>query len=93
VEFALAKNQRIKPDLVYDARGLLCPIPIIRTSERIREMTTGEVIEVISDDPGIQVDMPAWCQSAGHKLLDLVRDGSDYRSFVRKGNVRGNRHE
>ena len=71
-------------DRVYDARGLLCPLPIIRASEEIRDMKPGEVLEVISDDPGIQEDMPAWCRSAGHRLLDLIRDGSEYRSFVRK---------
>jgi TusA-related sulfurtransferase len=71
-------------DLVYDARGLLCPLPIIGAAERIAGMEKGSVLEVISDDPGIREDMPAWCESAGHVLLGLVRDGRDYRSFVRK---------
>jgi len=87
VEIALADHRKIRADLVYDARGLLCPLPIIRASEEIRKMTVGEVLEVISDDPGIQTDMPAWCRSAGHKLLDLVREGTDYRSFVRKEKI------
>jgi tRNA 2-thiouridine synthesizing protein A len=69
---------------VYDARGLLCPLPIIRAAERISAMNEGEVLEVISDDPGIQEDMPAWCRSSGHILLDLFREGRDYRSYVRK---------
>lgn len=71
-------------DRVYDARGLLCPLPIIGAAERIDAMETGSILEVISDDPGIREDMPAWCDSAGHRLLDLVREGRDYRSFVRK---------
>ena len=78
------EKKKIESDRVCDARGLLCPIPIIRASEVIREMEAGEVLEVISDDPGIQEDMPAWCRSAGHRLLGLIRAGSDYRSYVRK---------
>ncbi len=81
------EKEKITANQVYDARGLLCPIPIIRASEKIRKMSVGEILEVISDDPGIRADMPAWCRSTGHKLLDIVRMGEDYRSYVRKEKV------
>ncbi len=78
------EKKHIVSDRVYDARGLLCPLPIIRAAEEIGKMEVGEVLEVISDDPGIQEDMPAWCRSAGHHLLELIREGSEFRSYVRK---------
>lgn len=89
---SLQKTEDFRIDAVCDARGLLCPLPIIRASERIGMMKAGEILEVISDDPGIQEDMPAWCESAGHRLLNLVKEGPDYRSFVRKGRRRSNRY-
>lgn len=72
------------PDLVYDARGLFCPIPIIRAAERIATMKAGEVLEVISDDPGIREDVHAWCVSTGHRLLRLHQDGRDIMALVQK---------
>ena len=85
------EGKDIVADRVCDARGLLCPLPIIRASEEIRAMAAGEVLELISDDPGIRVDLPAWCRSAGHRLLALTRDGTDYRSYVRKADPNGDR--
>ncbi len=73
-----------RPDFVYDARGLFCPIPIIRAAEKIAAMKDGEVLEVISDDPGIQEDVHAWCVSTGHRLLNLNQDGRDIMALVQK---------
>ncbi len=79
------RSQEIKPDRVYDARGLLCPLPIIGAADEIKDMGSGEVLEVISDDPGVMEDIPAWCESAGHHLIALLSEGEEYVSFVRKG--------
>ncbi len=74
----------VRPDEVLDAVGLYCPVPIIRTAERIRIMTTGRILEVVSDDRVILVDMPAWCRSAGHEYLGHAQNGREYRLFVKK---------
>jgi TusA-related sulfurtransferase len=78
----------VTPDAVLDTVGLFCPVPIIRTSERIRRMGAGEVLEVLSDDRVILIDLPAWCRSTGHAYLGSRRDGSEYHLFVRKGGER-----
>jgi tRNA 2-thiouridine synthesizing protein A len=54
---------------VVDTRGLYCPVPILRTRDRIRSMSSGDVLEVVSDDPAILEDMPAFCRSHGHEYL------------------------
>lgn len=78
----------VSPDAVIDTVGLFCPVPIIRTSERIRRMQAGQVLEVLSDDRVILIDLPAWCRSRGHAYLGSRRQGSEYHLFVRKGQER-----
>ncbi len=74
----------IKPDDVLDCVGIACPMPIFKTANRIKEMAAGQVLEVQSDDDGIEKDMPAWCKRTGNEFLGLVKDGEEYRVFVRK---------
>jgi tRNA 2-thiouridine synthesizing protein A len=70
--------------VVIDTRGTFCPVPIIRTSDAIRNLHSGGVVEVISDDPAIEYDMPAWCRSTGHSIRDMRRDGNVFRYLVVK---------
>jgi len=70
--------------LVIDTRGTFCPVPIIKTSEAIRTMDSGGIVEVISDDPAIAHDMPAWCRSTGHEIVYWRKLGEEFRYFVRK---------
>lgn len=72
------------PDATLDTLGLLCPVPIIKTAKRFKSMRAGEVLEVLSDDSGIETDMPAWCRSQGQEYLGLRREGNIYRVLVRK---------
>ncbi len=71
-------------DEVLDTVGLYCPIPIIRTAERIKRLDGGAVLEVISDDRVILIDMPAWCRSTGNSFLGSRQDGDEFRLLVRK---------
>jgi tRNA 2-thiouridine synthesizing protein A len=54
---------------VLDARGLLCPLPVIRTQDRVRTLTPGARLEILATDPGVLADLPAWCRVHGHTLL------------------------
>ena len=74
----------MKSDLILDTRGLFCPVPIIKTSEALKNLHSGAVVEVISDDPAIEMDMPAWCQSTGHEIRSSAREGKVYRYWVLK---------
>jgi tRNA 2-thiouridine synthesizing protein A len=57
-----------------DARGLLCPMPVIRTQDRIAVLQVGDVLEVHCSDPGAANDIPAWCRINGHKVIDVNQD-------------------
>jgi tRNA 2-thiouridine synthesizing protein A len=74
----------LKPNIIIDAKGLFCPVPIIKASEAIRSLRSGAIVEVISDDPAIEFDMPAWCRSQGHTIESVMVDGSVFHYFVRK---------
>jgi tRNA 2-thiouridine synthesizing protein A len=64
------------PDAVLDTLGLRCPVPVIRTSRKIKEVREGGVLEVLSDDPLIVIDLQAWCFSNGQEFLGSeTRDG------------------
>ena len=76
--------KQIKPDEVLDCVGLACPMPIFKASNKIKEMKPGEVLEVQSDDDGIEKDMPAWCDLTGNEYIGQVKEGGEYRVFVRK---------
>jgi TusA-related sulfurtransferase len=64
--------------------GLFCPVPIIRTAEAIRTMQPGEVLEILSDDRVILLDLPAWCRSTGNRYLGAREQGDELHLFVRK---------
>jgi len=76
--------QDIKPDVVVDCVGMACPMPIFKTSNKIKEMQSGQVVEVQSDDDGIEKDMPAWCRMTGNEYLGLTKNSGEYHVFVRK---------
>ncbi len=59
-------------------------MPILKTSNKIKEMKPGQVLEVQSDDDGIEKDMPAWCKRTGNEYLGLTKESGEYRVYVRK---------
>jgi tRNA 2-thiouridine synthesizing protein A len=74
----------MQSDDVLDAVGLYCPLPIIKTAERMKRLGPGAVLEVLSDDRVILVDMPAWCRSTRNEYLGSRQEGGEYHLFVRK---------
>lgn len=53
-----------------DARRTLCPMPVIKTQNRVNELSPGDTLEVTCTDPGALNDIPAWCRINGHKILE-----------------------
>ena len=74
----------IKPDEILDCVGLACPMPIFKTSNKIKELASGQLLEVQSDDDGIVKDMPAWCKLTGNEFLGIARESGEYHAYVRK---------
>ncbi|MEL7465018.1 MAG: sulfurtransferase TusA family protein [Pseudomonadota bacterium] len=69
-----------------DARGLLCPLPVLKARKRLKALAPGEVLEMLADDPAAVVDVPHFCAEQGHELIgqDAAADGATlYR--IRKG--------
>jgi tRNA 2-thiouridine synthesizing protein A len=58
-------------DTVLDARGLLCPMPVIRTQDAVQKLQQGETLRVLCSDPGVVHDIPAWCRVHGHEVLNI----------------------
>lgn len=81
---AVERERKMKADAKLDCFGLLCPMPIIQTSRKIKEMKIGEILEVISTDKGIKADMPAWCRQTGQEYLGFEEEEEIYKVYVRK---------
>ncbi len=60
-----------------DARHLLCPLPVIRTQQRIGQLPAGAQLEVVATDPGVLHDIPAWCRVHGHSVARIWREERD----------------
>jgi TusA-related sulfurtransferase len=71
-------------DETLDCYGLLCPMPIIQTAKKIKELEIGQILEVVSTDDGIKEDMPAWCRQTGQEYLGLEEDGDIYKAYIKK---------
>ena len=74
----------LNPDRQIDCTGLFCPMPIVKTREAIRDMAVGQILEMLSDDPGSDPDMKTWARRSGHDLIEVARDGAVFRFRVRK---------
>ena len=67
-----------------DARGLSCPMPIVKTAQAIKSVLSGAVIEVLATDPGSVKDFGAWCRSTGNDLIEQTVDGGVFRFVLRR---------
>jgi TusA-related sulfurtransferase len=74
----------MKADQTLDCLGLYCPLPIVKTAEKIKQLKPGETLEVVSDDKGIKLDMPAWCRATGHEFLGMEEEGNEIKVYVKK---------
>jgi len=70
-----------------DVTGTFCPLPILLAVKEIRKLSTGDLLEILGDDPGILEDMPIWCERAGHRLVEMVEEDGTIRSLVEKGTM------
>lgn len=74
----------LDPDEEVDARGTFCPEPVIRTQKAMAEMEMGQVLLLLADDGGVEVDIPAWCMSTRNDFLGIIKEETVYRVFVRR---------
>lgn len=60
-----------------DASRLLCPMPVIRTQDKIKTLSMGDILKVTCTDPGALNDIPAWCRINGHSVIETLRTNNE----------------
>ncbi|WP_027409848.1 sulfurtransferase TusA family protein [Anoxybacteroides tepidamans] len=74
----------IQANMTVDAKGLSCPMPIVRTKKAINELQPGQVLEVEATDKGSKADIKAWAESTGHQYLGTIEEGNVLKHYIRK---------
>ena len=77
--------ENITPDETLDCRGLSCPMPVLKTKKAIGKLSAGQILEVLSTDPGTKNDMPAFAKRAGHEYLGDKDDEGFSRFYIKVG--------
>jgi tRNA 2-thiouridine synthesizing protein A len=67
-----------------DARGLSCPMPIVKTAQAVKALAPGALVEVLATDAGSQRDFVAWSRATGNELVEQSVDGATYRFVIRR---------
>lgn len=82
---AIAYRGRMDFDAEIDARGLLCPLPVLKARKRLLALPPGAVLRVLATDPVAAIDMPHFCAEAGHTLLAAAPEAGATAYFIRRG--------
>jgi tRNA 2-thiouridine synthesizing protein A len=75
----------IKVEKTLDAIGLYCPVPILKTREGIEELSKGQVLEILADDPAAEEDIERWAKRTGNEVLLIEKENGRLRILVKKG--------
>jgi len=75
----------LNADLEVDARGLNCPLPILRAKKGINTLNSGQVLKIVATDPGSVKDLEAFCKQTGNEMLEFSQQGGEYHFNIRKG--------
>jgi tRNA 2-thiouridine synthesizing protein A len=73
------------PHHKLNALGMLCPLPLLFAARDMAKLDPGQVLEIAGDDPALHEDVPAWCDRAGHRLLEIEEDEGVIVCYVEKG--------
>jgi len=77
-------SEDVKVDKVLDLKGLPCPMPVVKVSKGIKEVEVGQIIEVLSTDPGALVDFPAWAKTSGNEIVDTVQNDGVIKIYIKR---------
>lgn len=70
--------------VTLNLEGLLCPIPVVKVANAVKELPIGGVIEATATDPGVLADIPAWARTTGNELIKIERDGKLVKFQLRR---------
>jgi len=71
-------------DQVLDAKGLNCPLPILKAKKALKSLAAGNTLEILSTDPGSVADFAAFCRTTGNELVEQNEDGGVWTYLIRK---------
>jgi tRNA 2-thiouridine synthesizing protein A len=71
-------------DKTLDAKGLNCPLPILKTKKMLNEVSAGGTLEVLATDPGSVADMASFCRTTGNELVESTKDGDVFRFLIKR---------
>ncbi len=74
----------IKPDKTLDAKGLDCPMALLKAKKAMDAMDSGQVLEIIGTDEGSKVDLPGWCERVGHSYLGVKEEATYFKFYIKK---------
>ncbi|GBE00686.1 sulfurtransferase TusA [bacterium BMS3Bbin06] len=74
----------VKPDQTLDTKGLNCPMPVLKTKKALNSVQSGQILEVITTDPGSKSDIPALLRRLGHELVETKEDGGVISFYIKK---------
>jgi rhodanese-related sulfurtransferase/TusA-related sulfurtransferase len=74
----------MKANVILDAKGLACPMPIVKTKKTMSGLEAGQILEVQATDKGSKADIKAWSESTGHHYLGTLEDGEVLKHYIRK---------
>jgi tRNA 2-thiouridine synthesizing protein A len=72
------------PKLSLDFKGLLCPMPVVKLAQALKQIQVGEVVEAIATDPGVMADIPAWARTSGNELVSLEKQDKVFKFVVKR---------
>jgi tRNA 2-thiouridine synthesizing protein A len=75
----------IKADKTLDAKGLECPMPLLKSKKIIDALEPGQILEILGTDEGSKIDLPGWCERVGHTYLGAKELGSYFKFYIKKG--------
>jgi len=71
-------------DAILDARGLMCPMPVLKAKKALRDVKEGGILQVLATDPGSVADMKAFCEMTGNRLVSSEQDGDVFIYHIEK---------
>jgi tRNA 2-thiouridine synthesizing protein A len=80
----VAASPNPSADRVLDCTGMACPLPVVKTSQAIKKMGPGQVLELLATDPGVEPDMQAWSRRTGNELISIDAQDGVFHVLVRR---------
>ncbi len=72
------------PKLSLDFKGLLCPMPVVKLAQAIKQIQVGEEVEAVATDAGVMADIPAWARTSGNEVVVLEKREKDFHFVIRR---------